>query len=304
MVQTRRFKNVSWIDIKHPTAEEVREVMHLYKIHPLAAEELLTPTPEPKVDTYSDCIYLVLHFPIHTWTSTEKTDEIDFIIGKDYIVTARYSTIDSLHGFSKMFEMSETINKDKIEATNAGTIFYWMMRSIYQTLGAKIQSAKNSLMEIEEDIFDGKEREMVTEISKLSRELLAFKHTVALHGKVLTAFRPAALKFFGEGYGYELNLIQNEYDHIQQLASGYLESLSRMRDTNDSLLHTKENAIMQRLTVIIFITSIISIFLSLFAIGAVSRPVIDSPYDFWILTGVILVIGLASYLYFKIKKWL
>ena len=50
-----------------------------------------------------------------------------------------------------------------------------------------------------------------------------------------------------------------------------MESLDGLRDTNDSLLSNKQNEIIKILTVILFITAVMQIFLGLFTIDNIAR---------------------------------
>ena len=304
MTHTRRYKNITWVDIEDPTTEDIRLIMETYGIDPKVAQELLFASPDPLVEKYPSYIYVVLHFPAWKHTHREKIQEVDFIIGKDFIITARYDSMDALHKFSKMFEVSEVLEKRQTEAVHAGTVFYFMMREIYRSLHDELAVVSDVLIDIEEKMFAGREREMVREVSKLSRELLAFRHATELQDDILTAYHSAAIHFFGAGYEYEVNLIEKEYAQVKRLAIGYKDSLDELRDTNDSLLSNKQNEIIKKLTVIIFITAIMQIFLALFAIDGVSRPIVGMPNDFWILLGGLALIGAVMLSIFVKKDWL
>jgi len=304
MIHTYRYKNITWVDIEKPEPEDIRLIISTYGIEPAIAEELLFATPDQMIEKYSSYLYLVLHFPAWKHTHSGKIQEIDFIIGKDFIVTARYDSIDALHKFAKKFEVFEVLNKRQTEAVHAGSLFYWMMREIYQSLHDELSVARDMLGDIEEKMFAGKEREMVRELSKLSRELITFRQAMDLQDDILSAYHGAAVNFFGKGYEYEMGLIQKEYSQVTRLAQGYTESLDELRDTNDSLLSNKQNEIIKVLTVILFITAVMQIFLGLFAIDNIARSVIGTPNDFWVILGGLVVIGVSMLIYFSKKDWL
>ena len=304
MIHTRRYKNIAWTDIEHPTVEDIRSIIKTYYIEPAVAQELLFPTPDPMVEKYANYIYLVIHFPAWKHTHREKIQEMDFIIGKDFIITARYDSIDAIHKFSKIFEVSEILERRQTEVVHAGSLFYWMMREIYQSLHDELALASDLLADIEEKMFAGKERDMVRELSILSRELLTFQHATELHEDILSSFKTVSIAFFGPGYEYEAGLIQKEYSQVRRLVMGYKESLDELRDTNDSLLSNKQNEIIKILTVILFITAVMQIFLGLFAIDNVARAVIGTPNDFWVMLGGLVVIGVSMLVYFSKKDWL
>ena len=134
MISTHNYKNLVWVDIESPKPEDIKRVIENYNIDPSVAQELLFPSPDPTVEKHPNFIFVVLHFPAWRHTHREKIQEIDFLIGKNFIITVRYDSIDALHKFAKMFEVSEVLDKRKIEAVHAGTLFYFMMREIYQSL--------------------------------------------------------------------------------------------------------------------------------------------------------------------------
>jgi len=63
---------------------------------------------------------------------------------------------------------------------------------------------------------------------------------------------------------------------------------------------------MKRLTVLAFLAVPITVFSQLFSlsVGLDSIPFHDSPYGFWIVTGLGVLTSFVLYLFFRFKKWL
>ena len=99
--------NLVWIDLVSPTPPEVRALMKEFDLDPLIAEELLLPSFKSKVERRNDALYVILHFPAlragdPTGGSAQRPEqEIDFIIGKHFLITTRYETIEPLHSFAR-----------------------------------------------------------------------------------------------------------------------------------------------------------------------------------------------------------
>ena len=112
MLKKFRYKDITWIDLESPTEAEIAELGATYEIHPVVLTELDRPSARAKVDVYSDFIYLILHFP----TPAGTDQEIDFIVGKNFIITTHYELVDSLNDFAKIFETDFVLKKnhDKI----------------------------------------------------------------------------------------------------------------------------------------------------------------------------------------------
>ncbi|MGB2580381.1 MAG: magnesium transporter CorA family protein [Minisyncoccia bacterium] len=304
MISRYKYKDLVWIDVLSPTPEEVRILMDEFSIHPLVAEELLTPTLRSKVDLYNDFIYLILHFP----TISHKHDggrdqEIDFIIGNKFIITAHYDFIDQLHEFSKAFEVNSILEKSNI-GDHAGFILFYILKDLYKMLDGELEHIGHDFNEIQAKIFSGNERDMVNSISHLNRDLLNFKQILRPHKEVLESFEIAGTKFFSEDFSYYLHTIVGEFYKISSILDGHRETVLDLRDTNDSLLTTKTNDIMKLLTVMSFTMLPLSFVAAIFGMNATYMPIVGKPHDFWILLGAMAIAGAFLAGFFRFRKWL
>ncbi len=303
MIHTYQYRKVEWVDVECPTRDEVRALMEKYSLHPLAAEELLLPTSRAKVDRYDGFVYLILHFPAWKHTHKETTQELDVIIGKGFIITARYDTIDALHKFAKMVEVNSVLEKNSLIGEHAGYLFYYMIREIYHSLNDELEAVKDGLDDIEKRIFKGEEREMVFEISNTSRELLAFKHAIALHEEILGSYRAAARDLFGAGYDHCIDAISGEYLKVHKSVQSLTESLHELRSTNNSLLETKQNKIMMTFTAVTIVSSFVNIMASWFLIESPDSPIHGKPHEFWLAGLIMFVTGLVIAGLMRLRRW-
>lgn len=297
-------KNVTWVDLESPTKEEVHKVMIEYSIHPTVAEELLMPTMKPRVDLHDNFIYLILHFPAFKHThKLGQNQEIDFIVGKDFIITTRYDTIDPLHKFSKIFETNSILDKSDI-GTHAGFVFFFMIKKLYKSLEHELEYIDDALERIEDDIFEGREKQMVIALSVVSRDLLNFKQAMHSHKEVLDSFEEASIKFFGKDFSHHIKSIISEYYRVNNMIGMHSDSLYELRQTNDSLLSTKQNEVMKTLTIMALVTFPLSLIAAIFGMNTKKLPIVGSPNDFWIIMGIMLTLALIMFIYFKIKRML
>jgi len=304
MLTKHTHKSITWIDLQSPTKEEVRAIMEEYNIHPLVANELLLPTIRPRVDVYNKFIYLILHFPTIIHSHHSKTDqEIDFIIGKDFIITTHYGVVDTLNEFSKFFEVNSILTKDETGA-HAGFVFFYMIRHLYQHIADELDNMNRALTNIENNIFKGQEHAMVKEISKVSRKLIDFKKATRPHREILESFEVAGKKLFGDDFSYYLGAISAEHYQISVTLENSIETLDEMRITNDSLLNTKTTDIMRVLTIMAFVTFPLMLVSSVFGMNTSFMPIVGTPNDFWVIISIMLVATAGFFAFFKYKKWL
>ena len=303
MISKYTYSGVTWIDLQSPTPEEVFHIVDEYSIPPLVAEEFISETVRSKVDVYDNLIYLILHFPVPNEKKESKTEqEIDFVIGKDFLITIHYELKSPLHEFFKKFEAHSLADK-KSMGNHAGYLFYHIIKELYKNVGNDMEKIHKEMRVIENGIFEGKEKETVKIISEVNRKLLDFKQAMRFHSETLKSFETAGKKFFDNDFAYYLEAIVGEYNKIKGMLENHKDLLNDLRETNDSLLSLKTNETMRILTVLTFIIAPASLIASIFMMNT-DFILIHNDSDFFVVLGTMLLSSLIVFIYFKSKKWL
>ena len=303
MISKYTYKGLTWIDLESPTEEEIIHVMEECSIPVLIGEQLHTKTLQSKVELYPTFIYLILHFPqISRQNNSGLEQEIDFIVGKNFIITTHYEFIESIHEFSKTFEVDAILEKN-LEVDNAGFLFFNLIKTLYIHSRRQLHGINSFMKEVESKIFEGKEGEMVAKISNINRTLLDFRQALRFHREVLTSFDIATKKFFGESFGSYSRDIISEYNKTQTILDGHKEILDDLRDTNDSLLANKTKETMKILTIITFLISPITIISDIFVINS-NFLKSDNMNQYYLILGLMFVSSIIAFIYIKTKKWL
>lgn len=303
MLNRHIHQSVTWIDLESPTQEEIRALMDEFGIDTMIAEELLLPSSKPRVELTERYMYLVLHFPALRHTHKTREQEIDIVLGKDFIITTRYEMIDPLHTFSKVFEVNSLLDKSHI-GEHAGFILFYMLKRLYRSVEHELDSVRQNLAAIEEHIFSGDEVAMVSAISESARALLNIRQTIEPHREVLREFETAAPHLFGPEYAPFARSASDEYYRVHNHVMRLTESVHELRETNNSLLSTKQNETMRVLTIMALFTFPLSLIATTFAIDAPSTPVIHDQNGFWLVVGIMIAAGASMFVYFRHKGWL
>lgn len=295
--------NLTWIDLVSPTPAEVRSLMHEFNIDPLIAQELLVPSYKPKVERRGEAVYVILHFPTAHGSTKHVSQEVDFVIGKEFLITTRYTDIDPLHAFAKAFEVQSVLNTHNKEATG-GHLFIAMARTLYQALDHECDTLHRRLSDIEEHIFNGDERRMVVELSQTGRVIHDFRQIILPHKEMLGSFEPVAMRLFGNDFSFHVRMVMGEYERVRQTLEHIKDSLTELRETNNSLLTTKQNEIMKKFTILAFFFLPVSFIASIFGMNTEHTPFMGMPGDFYIVVAFMLVTAVVCYTYFHKKGWL
>ena len=302
MMQRYTHGPLTWIDLESPTRNEIHALTNEFLIDPLVAEELLLPTVKPRLEVHENMLYLILHFPAlrHTHHSTEQ--EVDFVVGKNFIITTRYDMIDPLHKFSKVFEVNSMLDKSTL-GEHAGFILYYMLKKLYGSVDHEIEFVHAALRDIDTQIFEEKEKEMVVAISRVGRDLLNLRQAIEPHRDVLHSLESDAQRLFGDAFVPYLRAITNEYYRVHNHITRNTEALHEMRETNNSLLSTKQSEVMKTLTIMTALTFPISITSNVFSMNVHSQPLPGTPADFWFLVFAMFLGIVGLFVFFKSKRW-
>tara|TARA_B100000745_G_scaffold292473_1_gene233371 strand:+ start:29465 stop:30382 length:918 start_codon:yes stop_codon:yes gene_type:complete len=305
MLRRHTYKKITWIDLVSPTQDEVREAAQELGVDAQVASELLSPTLRPHIEKYENHLYLVLHFPTLKPTThlSSAEQEVDFVIGKDFLITARYEELESFSEFRQVFEVNATLEDDHI-GDSPFDIFLLLTRRLYKGVEAEIYTVREKLEYIEKEIFEGYEKEMVVALSHAGRDILNLKQALDPHQEILRSLGELTEAFSGREYVSRVKKIENMYYRSRKHIIRIWQTLSELRETNNSLLSTKQNEVMKKLTIMAFVTFPLMLISSIFGMNTKILPIAGMDNDFWIITGVMLIATCIMFLFFKHKNWL
>lgn len=303
MLKQQKYQAVTWVDSDSPTKDESRSLMEDFNLSPEVGQDILLPTFKDKITVFKDYVYLVLHFPAfkHTHNKSHR-QEIDFVIGEHFIITNRYESIDAMEKYAKIFEVNSILDKNEMEV-GPGELFLAMMKTIYQSLSDELDAINYLLNEAEKNIFSGKEREMVFELSRIGREIINFNHIIHPHGNILETLKQEAGKILGPKFNLELDGVINEYYKISKILENVTEVMRELRETNNSLLSTKQNEIMKTLTIFTFFALPFTIITGFFQMNTKYTPIVGSENGWLIIIGLELLVMIIVFMIAKKKKW-
>ncbi len=303
MIETHTNGKVTWVDVLTPTQEEVRELIVTYHIPAHFAEDLTVVVPYSRTVWQKGFLKTTLDYPIVKRTDIAHPHEVKYLITKDALITVRFEDIQAVERFKKEFEVLRMLDKKGGTQTGAKLAGVFMTY-LYRGQDEKLDYLNEQLSEIEREIFAEKEKEMVFAISRVSRRLMNLDQTLAVHESVLPDFKEGLIGAFGKKYTDDADDLAAQLGALTHRAHKLTQKLFEIRRTNDSLLTTKQNEIMKTLTIMAFITFPLTLFTSMFGMNAEDAPIIGRNGDFWFIVGIMLVVSIFFFGYFKYKRWM
>ena len=305
MIFRYTYSGGTWIDLEHPTEEEVRRITKEFSISERLEVEMFSPTPAPLVATDGGGTFLVLHFPTHGASEGEIRDqEIDFVIGNNFIITVRYEIIEPLHRLQKLLETQQLISPN--DSMNTDVLLEILFAHLYTSVRDHVNTVADKLAHIERDMFNGLERITVRSISDTGREFLHTEASLANQEGSLERFMKilSTKEIFGTSFIERSERILSERTQVARLVKTYRAVATELRETNASLLDVRQNEIMKTLTVINFIVLPLELTTFIFSMHALGTPLEQNPNAFWIIMATMLCIGGLMTTLLARKRWL
>jgi magnesium transporter len=260
----------------------------------------------PKFYTRGNYSFLILQFPFYNRKSrTVDAEEIDFFIGDHYIITAHKNNLPPLVELFNMCVADKFYREQYLAGDNIALLYEIIVRLqeyCYPIMDHTSLDVKN----IENNIFNGREREMVREILLIKRNILNFRKIVEAHKDVLQKLMHARVDYLmiGQMKTYYSDLIEHT-KNIWDILNGQKEIIEALEDTNTSLISFKLNDIMRTLTIFSVIVFPLTLLAAIFGMNTVDgMPFVNNQYGFWIIIGLMFIGALSLFIYFKRKHWI
>jgi magnesium transporter len=304
LIRKVKNKNFTWVNITKPNTGSIEYLKQNYKFHSLDLEDCSSPTLRAKLDEYEDYLFIILNFPLfNRKTRRISLSEIDIFIGSNYLVTLSDGNLTPLN---EIFEADQLNKKVKTKYDNEDSTFllYQILNSLQKYCFPILDHISHDLRDIEQQIFNHKEKQMVREILVTKRNIVNFRKSIQSHKNVIRKLGKMSHKDFMKN---ELNIyfsnILDQSKEIWEILENLKENVDALHNTNESLISFKLNTVMKALTVIsvlIFPATLIS---SMFGMNF-RIPLENSPYGFWLAICVISISMIFLYIFFRKKEWL
>ena len=299
-----KHKSITWVDIQDPTKEDVEYLKETFQLHPVVLQQIIPPAWTTKVEHFTSHLFLVLFVPNYNKErKATRPRELDVICGKNFLVTSHYSSILPLKAVFDECTLYEEKREEHM-GKGMGLLLYRVLHKILEDGGAKTLQIEKKLTLIEESIFQGREREMLKEISFAKADIIDFWRIIRPQKSTFTSLRDIAPEFFGEETVHHFSHLRNHWARIMSTLLTAKETINSLEQTNSALLTDKTNEIVKILTIFAVIVFPLSLLAAIFGMNTEYLPIVGLPGDFWIVTGLMLAGTIFMIAVFKRKKWL
>ncbi len=299
-------KCMFWVDVVGlGDTTRIRELGELFNLHPLALEDAVHLHQRPKVDSYDEQLFCVMHrLALSDKLSVEQES---FFLGKNYVISFHEYNTDFLE------PVRQRLRKTTGRIRDAGSDYlaYAIIDAIVDNYFPVLDKFAIQLEGIEDKLTEHVVSDFYMHLQDIRRDLLTVRRAIwPLRELLSNMMSTEEVEFISEPTTVYL---RDCYDHVNQL----IDLLENCRELCSSLMETYHTSVATRTNEVMKVLTIIStIFIPLNFIAGIygmnfnpNASPLNMPELNWFLgypfaLSVMLAVALGLTLYFRRKGWL
>jgi magnesium transporter len=245
--------NFSWIDLVNPVRSDVEVLAKKYNFNALNIEDSLAKFELPKLDSYDDHVFIILHFPpLASRRIVPKVSQLAIFIGKDFLVTIHQGDLKPLVDMvNTCKENTDPERKKRLMGKSTAYLLHDIIDVLVDDLLHTSRRIVGNLTDIEDSVFD-ENKSAARKISLLRREIITLKRLVNPLKRIVLETAKNIQRFSKTSEEIIL-YFDDVIDHIDKVLETLEESRETMeiyKDTDFMLSTEKSNKILAVLTII------------------------------------------------------
>jgi len=294
----RAGKTPLWFDLDSPTQAELDFLEKLLRIHHLTLEDMVKQNQRAKIESFEDYVYLAIHPLIRKNDLEIEPSETDLLLGHNWLVMVHYGPIP---GLVENLQFNERLGLAL--ARGADFLLYTIVDLIVDSCFPLLDQIDDEIDALEDKLLGQPDIEDMDRLLILKRSLVRIRRAVGPQREVFNQLtrrdfpfvRPEYTVYFRDVYDHLIRITE-ELDSLREILSGALE-------VHLSSISNQLNITMKRLTAWGTIFVIITAIAGIYGMNFDYMPELKWRYGYPIVMGLMALISIGLYFYFKRRDY-
>jgi magnesium transporter len=297
---------VLWVDVIGLASEaKLRTVAKVFKIHPLALEDVVHVRQRAKVDPYDNNLFCVLRIPDPS--REQITEQFSLVLGKNYLLTFQERPGDC-------FDVIRSAIRHEASTTRHGVqpdyLAYRLIDASIDAYFPILESIGDHLDQMDDRPIASDSRAAFAELHAVKRELLMLRRAIWPIRDALNELRRESTPFVTDASRVYL---RDCYDHVVQLIDlleSYRDIAGDVREFYLSSISNRMNQVMKTLSLIATIFLPLSFIAGVYGmnfdrlVSPWNMPELGWRYGYIYALSLMVVVGFAMYAFFRWRGYL
>jgi magnesium transporter len=289
-----------WVDIAAPSVPESLILADTFGFHPLSVEDAMSALEFPKVEAYDGYLYVVLHGLDYNKGEDFGTHDIDFFLGRNFLVTVHDGNSRSIQEIRDYCPRNHSILGDGPVA-----LFHRIVDRLVDRYLPEVEEFEEWMDEIESAVFGAPTPDLVRDILDLKRQVSALRRIAIPQRDVIGRLARREFTNISAEMAYRF---RDVYDHIVRLNDEAMMLQDRITGVLEAHLSNVSNRLNQIMKVLTVVATIFMPLTLLSGIWGMNVPLPHLPggeaVQFWWVLGLMIGLTAAMLTLFRAKRWL
>jgi magnesium transporter len=290
-----------WVDLDQPTPDEARVLSDVFHFHELAVEDALSEAHHPKIDSYGDYLYLILHgIDFSAKEHCFTTRDIDFFLGPNYLVTVHPGISRSIGRIREL-----CLRNDRVLGEGPGALLYRIVDTMVDNYRPEIEELSDRLDTLEEEVFEHPNPRLVRDILRFKRDVASLRQVVLPQRDAVGRLARREFPLINEQLAYRF---RDVHDHLVRLSDEsmfFQDRVTSILDAHLSAVSNQLNSVMKVLTIIATLFMPLTVLTGLYGMNV---PIPHLPggeqIQFWWILLIMVALSVVMVWYFRRKDWI
>lgn len=293
-----------WVDLEQATPEETKSMLEsMFNFHPLAIEDCVSPSEQPKVEEYEGYLFLVMHAV--DYSSQEhcfQTNELNVFIGKNFLVTYHDRPLRSI-----ALTIERVMKNSAAVARAPDRLTYTLLDLLLDQYNPSTERLSAEIEAMEREAINTKSRNFLTDVLRLKGEVARLRTIIGPQREVMSRIARGEFKIIR---AHLLPYFRDLHDTLIRLAAqadGYRDSLTNLITVQLNMQQAETNQVVKVLTVLATLSLPLVAITSFYGMNIKHFPNESWPSWPWAYAYILglnaLVTGLI-YWFLRRKNWL
>jgi magnesium transporter len=301
-----------WVDCAEPTDEELTDIGKTFGMHEFVLEDLRHAGQRTKLDHYSDHFHVAVH-DCELVGEELATREIDVVFGEGWLVSVRQPLEADMPRAGGDFPIDLVRRRFTAQSREHGStdegFLLWALLDVvvdrYFTVTDVVDDAMDDVQAtVLDDTVDRLRRGRPRELFTLGKALLTFRRAALPLREVVGALLRKEAPSVGDA---AIAHFQDLYDHVLRIADlveTQRDVLTGLRDADLAVTSNQMSLVQQRIAAWGAILIMATLITGMLGMNFANAPGVNWEEGFAVILGLMVLIGLPMYAYFKRAKWL
>lgn len=295
-----RSENLLWLDVTAAEQCDWELLQVTFGFHPLAIEDAKKQNQRPKVDQYSDHLFISIPTVDASCAPGElETVELDIFLGCNFIVTISDRTLPVIDSIAQQCQSTHQ------HPASAAGLLYTILDTIVDDYFPAMDTLDTAIDALETRAFSPGDSVHISETVMIKRDLIVLRRALAPMRDVInhilrtsdTLLIPASLMpYFHDVYDHTLRLVET-IDLHRDLLTGVVDII--LAQTSNQL-----NQVMKTMTAISTILMGCALIAGIYGMNFKHMPELEWPLGYAFCIGLMLTATTGLVWYFKRLRWL